>query len=138
MKSKTIQIYLFFLITFNLYAQDSISIGIPENDFSTHLKLYLLESRKSGCINGLVDIIQREKNGTILVIASSKVYFNSCEKPKINNLCTWCRDTKFENDIFIYNKAKFKKCVVDCLKEDKILLASYYLEKEKLLNAKKK
>lgn len=68
-------------------------------------------------------------------MASAKVYFDSCRKRKKTNLCKMCKDTKLKNDLFVYDKANFKKCLVDWLKKDKILRASYYLEKEKLLTS---
>ena len=49
-----------------------------------------------------------------------------------------CKDTKLKKDLFVYDKGNFKKCLVDWLKKDKVLMASYYLEKEKLLTSIKK
>jgi hypothetical protein len=136
MKLKIVLPVLLLFITFTLYAQDKESIA--ENDFNPHLKIYQRKPDDSGCISGLVNIRQRDKSGTILLIASAKVYFDSCGNIKKTNLCTACMDTKIKKDLFLYNKANFKKCLVDCLKKDKVLLASYYLEKEKLLASLKK
>jgi len=136
MKPKVILHCLFFLITFSLQAQDDNSI--PKNDFSKHLKITLLKPDGTTCVKGLVDVFQRNKNGTLLVVASATVYFDSCGNPKMTHLCQQCKDATLENDTFIYSKGKFNECIVDCLKKDKVLLASYHLEKEKVLATRKK
>ena len=136
MKPKIILLTLLCFATFDLFAQDKEPIA--ENDFSPHLNLYLLKTDSSSCFSGLVNIRQRNENGTIFLIASAKVYFESCGKPKKTNLCPTCIDTKLKKDLFVYDKTNFKECLVECLKKDKVLLASYYLEKEKLLASIKK
>jgi hypothetical protein len=136
MKLKNLILSLLLLVTFNLFAQDKEPIA--ENDFNPHLNIYQLKSDNTNCVSGLVNVRQRNQNGTILLLASAKVYFDSCGKPKKTNLCMMCKDTKLKNDLFVYDKANFKKCLVDWLKKDKILMTSYYLEKEKLLTSIKK
>lgn len=126
------------LVTFTLFAQEKESIA--ENDFSPHLTIYRIkpDNTDTGCVSALVNIRQRNKNGTVILIASAKVYFNSCGKSKKKNLCPACKDSKLKKDLFVYDKAIFEKCLVDLLKKDKVLMASYYLEKEKLLASVKK
>ena len=136
MKLKKLILSLLLLVTFNLFAQEKESIA--ENDFNPHLNIYRFKPDNTGCVSGLVNIRQRDESGTLFLIASAKVYFNSCGKPKKTNLCASCKDTKLKKDLFVYDKANFKKCLVDCLKNDKVLMASYYLEKEKLLASVKK
>ena len=136
MRLKIVLPTLLLFLTFNLFAQDKEPIA--ENDFNPHLNIYLLKPNGTGCTAGLVNIRQRDKDGTVFLIASAKVYFDACGNPKKTNLCPACKDTKLKKDLFVYDKGNFKKCLVDCLKKDKVLLASYYLEKEKVLALIKK
>lgn len=136
MKFKKLIVPLLLLATFTLFAQEKESIA--ENDFSPHLNIYRIKPDNTGCVSALVNIRQRNKSGTVILIASAKVYFDSCGKPKKTNLCPACKDTKLKKDLFVYDKAIFEKCLVDLLKKDKVLMASYYLEKEKLLASIKK
>lgn len=135
MKIKIILSMLVLFISHELSAQDKHIIA--ENDFSPHLNIYLLKPDRCGCFSALVNVRQRNKDGTIFLIASSKVYFDACDKHKKTNLSPTCKDIKLKKDLFVYEKGKFQKCLVDCLKNDKVLLASYYLEKEKLLTSLK-